>query len=166
MSDEFLSRLETAIQRGKHRAEAKNVRARRAELTEEELRGMHSNFRLTLTERIERAVGQVADHFPGFRLESVLGESGWGTACYRDDLTIEQGKRKTQYSRFEIVVRPFSDVRVLDVKAKGTILNRELVRRGHFVPIDEVDIEEFMELIETWSIEFAELYATRTELKG
>ena len=166
MSDDFQSRLESAIARGKHRAEVRNAQAKKEELSEEELRRMHSSFRLTLSDRIERAVGQVADHFPGFRQESILDEEGWGNACYRDDLLIEGGKRKNQYSRFEIVVRPFSELRVLDVKAKGTILNRELFRRGHFLPIDEVDVDEFFQLIDTWAIEFAELYSTKTELRN
>ena len=93
MSEDFHSRLESAIARGKHRAQLKADETRRKELSEEELRRMHTSFRLSLSDRIEAAVAQVADHFPGFRQESLFGEIGWGAACYRDDLLIEGGRR-------------------------------------------------------------------------
>ena len=161
MSDDFKSRLESAIARGRRRADAHAKQERQKELSEEELKRMHSSYRLTLSDRIESAVRGVADHFPGFREESVFGEAGWGYACYRDDLRIDAGRRNNEYSRLEIVIRPFSDLRVLDLKAKGTVMNRELFNRGHFAPIPEVDIEDFEQLIDTWSIEYAELYAAK-----
>ena len=41
-------------------------------------------------------------------------------------------------------------------------MNRELFNRGHFVPIAEVDPEEFERLIDAWAIEYAEQYAARS----
>ncbi len=161
MSDEFKSRLESAIARGRKRAEAHAFHQRQQELSEEELKRMHSAYRLALSDRIETAVSGVADHFPGFREESVFGEAGWGSACYRDDLRIESGRRTKEYSRLELVIRPFSDLRVLELRGKGTVMNRELFNRNHFVPIPQVDLQEFEQLIDTWAIEYAELYATR-----
>ena len=161
MSDEFKSRLESAIARGRRRAEAQASQERQKELSEEELKRIHSSHRLALSDRIESAVRGVADHFPGFREESVFGEKGWGNACYRDDLRIESGRRLNEYSRLELVVRPFSDLRVLEMKGKGTVMNRELFNRNYFVPIQEVDFEEFEQLIDTWAIEYAELYAAK-----
>jgi len=165
MSDEFDSRLESAIARGKRRAEVQASNERQKELTEEELRRLHTSLRLSLSERIEVAVNRVADHFPGFRVESVFGEEGWGSACFRDDLRIESGRRTNLYSRLELVIRPFNDLRVLDMKGKGTIMNRELFNRQHFSKLVDVDGSDFENLIDTWAIEYAELYATKSASK-
>lgn len=162
MSDDFNSRLESAIRRGKERAEHQASQQRRHELTADELRRLHTSYRLSLCDRIEEAVHRVADHFPGFRLESVFGEAGWGTACYRDDLRIEGGRRNNQYSRLELVIRPLSDLQVLDMKGKGTVMNRELFNRSHYVSIADVDLGEFERLIDAWAIEYAEMYAAKS----
>jgi hypothetical protein len=162
MSDDFESRLESAIARGQKRADQKASAERAKELSEDELRRLHTSHRLTLSERIEKAVHKVADHFPGFREESLFGEVGWGAACYRDDLKINAGRRENQYSRLEMMIRPYSDSRVLDLKGKATVMNRELFNRSFFVPIAEVEAEEFEQLIDTWAIEYAEVYATKT----
>ena len=161
MSNEFKSRLESAIARGKQRAEAHAKLQRQKELSEEELKRLHTSHRLALSDRIEVAVRGVADHFPGFREESIFGAKGWGSACYRDDLRIESGNRTNQYSRLEIVIPPFSDLHVLELKAKGTVMNRELFNRNYFVPIPEVEVDEFSQLIDAWAIEYAELYAAK-----
>ena len=130
----------------------------------EELRRLHTSYRLSLCDRIESAIHGVADHFPGFQLESLYGEVGWGTACYRDDLRIEAGRRSNQYSRLEMMIRPYSDLKVLDLKGKGTVMNRELFNRAHYVPVAEVDPEEFSQLIDAWAIEYAEVYAAKSRL--
>lgn len=162
MSDDFTSRLESAIQRGRQRAEYQASEERRKELSEEELKRLHTSYRLSLSEQIEKAVHRVADHFPGFRTESIFGEEGWGTACYRDDLRLDAGRRTNLYSRLELVIRPFSDLRVLDLKGKGTVMNREIFNRVHYTKIAEVDPSEFSQLIDTWAIEYAELYAAKS----
>ena len=111
----------------------------------------------------KKAVHRVADHFPGFREESLFGEVGWGAACYRDDLKIVSGRRENQYSRLEMTIRPLGDteVKVLDLKGKGTVMNRELFNRSFFVPVADVDEAEFEQLIDTWAIEYAEVYANK-----
>lgn len=162
MSDDFSSRLESAIARGKRRAEIKANQQREQQLSEEELRRLHTSYRLSLSERIEIAIKRVADHFPGFRQESIFGEAGWGSACYRDDLRIENGRRSNQYSRLEMMIRPYSDLHVLDLKGKGTVVNRELFNRSHYVNVAEVDSDEFEQLIDTWAIEYAEMYSAKT----
>lgn len=159
MSDDFKSRLESAIARGRRRADAQASHQRQQALSEAELRRLHTSLRLALSDRIELAVRGVADHFPGFREESIFGEKGWGNACYRDDLRIQDGQRSNQYSRLEMVIRPYSELHVLEVKAKGTVLNRELFDRNYFAPIAEANVEEFEQLIDSWAIEYAELYA-------
>jgi hypothetical protein len=157
--NDFRSRLESAIDRGRRRGEARDSARKAAEMTEEERRRLHTKFRLEMSESIEKAIHEVADHFPGFRTESLFGEIGWGSAAYRDDLSLSAGRRENRYSRLEMVIRPYSEVGVLDLKAKGTVSNREVFNRAHFVPVSEVDPEEFRELIQRWSIEYAELYA-------
>lgn len=159
--DNFQSRLESAISRGKRRAELGKEQQKAQQLTEEELRRMHTSFRLSLSERIEKAVHQVADHFPGFREESIFGEAGWGSACYRDDLKLNSGRRENLYSRLEMMIRPLSDHKVLDLKGKGTVMNRELFNRSYFIPIADVDEKEFEQLIDGWAIEYAEMYAAK-----
>ena len=109
MNDDFSKRLESAIERGKQAADQKADEARRQEQTEERLRELHSEHRLVLCEYIEKTVNQLADHFPGFRSESVYDEDGWGSACYRENLHIENGRRTTQFSRFEICLLYTSD---------------------------------------------------------
>lgn len=162
MSDDFESRLDSAISRGKKRADWKASQERKKELSEDELRRLHTSFRLSLSDRIERAVQKVSDHFPGFQHESLFGEVGWGSACFRDDLRINAGRRTNQYSRLEMVIRPFSDLRVLDLKGKGTVMNRELFNRSFYIPVAEVDVAEFEQLIDTWAIEYAEMYAAKS----
>lgn len=163
MTDEFKSRLEAAIARGKKRAEVNSSQQRQQQLSEEELKRLHTSYRLALSEQIESAVHGVSDHFPGFQQESLFGEVGWGSACYRDDLRIASGRRENQYSRLEMVIRPYSDLRVLDLKGKGTVMNRELFNRSYYVAIPDVDIEEFKNLINSWAIEYAEMYAAKSQ---
>jgi hypothetical protein len=162
MSDDFKSRFESAIERGQQRREHTADEAKRKELSEEELRRLHTSFRLSLSESIDAKIQNVIDAFPGFRQEALFGEVGWGTACYRDDLLIRNGRRSNQYSRFEMVIRPFSDLRVLDLKGKGTVKNRELFNRTLFRNIDEVDVQEFEDVIDAWTIEYAEQYAAKS----
>ncbi len=40
-------------------------------------------------------------------------------------------------------------------------MNRELFNRSYYVPIAEVDVEEFEQLIDAWAIEYAEMYAAK-----
>lgn len=162
MTDDFKSRLESAIQRGQRRRDHSANEAKRQELSEEELRRLHTSFRLALSDRIESKIKSLIDAFPGFRQEALFGEVGWGTACYRDDLKLQSGRRSNEYSRFEMVIRPYSDLKVLDLKGKGTVKNRELFNRQLFKKVDEVEVEEFEELIDTWTVEYAEQYAART----
>ncbi len=163
MSDDFTSRLESAIERGRRRGEYQASEERRKELSEEDLKRLHTSYRLSLSDQIESAIHRVAEHFPGFRTEGIFGEEGWGEACYRDDLRIESGRRNNLYSRLELVIRPYRDLHVLDLKGKGTVMNREIFNRAHYTKIQDVDPEEFSELINTWAIEYAELYAAKSK---
>jgi len=160
---EFHERLQKAISRG-HRASDARARAEaEKEITEKELQRLHSQYRLELSERIERCLEQLADRFPGFRFETILADRGWGAAISRDDIELKRGGRRTNFfSRLEMAVRPFTSYHVLDLAAKGAIRNKELFNRSHFQKLTEVDITSFTEMIDNWTLEYAELYAARS----
>ena len=101
MSDDFESRLESAISRGRQRAGQHASEERQKELTEEEKRRLHTTHRLALSERIEKAIQRVADHFPGFRQESMYGEVGWGAAT--EQLNRDHSVKHSVYSRLCVV---------------------------------------------------------------
>jgi hypothetical protein len=47
----------------------------------------------------------------------------------------------------------------LDLQAKGTIANRELMTRSFYQPLGELDLGKFRDLIDGWALTYAELYA-------
>ena len=157
---EFEDRLKKAIRRGHQRSEDRGRAKQEAALSVEELKGLHSKYRLELSERIEACVQSLPQHFPGFQTETIYGERGWGAACSRDDLSISSsGKRQNAYSRLEMMIRPYSSLNVVDLAAKGTIRNKEIFNRNHFQLIGEVDPDTFLTLIDAWVLEYAEQYA-------
>jgi len=161
MMSEFEERLKKAVARGSSKAESLLSEEQRKKQEAEEHKRLHAKYRLELSERIESVVKKLIDLFPGFRYQSVFGESGWGSACARDDLVFEKGMRSNKYSRFELVVRPVNEFFVLDIQAKGTIADRELLTRALYQPLGQVDIERFNKAVDDWAIAYAELYATK-----
>jgi hypothetical protein len=158
MSD-FDDKLKQAAARGANRASFSQTEAERKRIETEEFRAIHTKLRLELSDRIETVIKKLSDLFPGFRYQTVFGDSGWGGACVRDDLSIERGRRENKYSRFEMAVRPLNEFYILDLQAKGTIANKELLTRSFYQPLKEVDIGKFRELIDSWALTYAELYA-------
>jgi len=156
---EFEQRLQKAVQRGKQRREAEaRAEAQRA-MTEEEMRRLHREYRLKLTEHIERVLHQLCDQFPGFRFSTVVDESGWGAAVSRDDVGLGRKQRRNYYSRLEMKVPPLNQYHVLDLSAKATIRNKEIFNRNRYEALDEVDLQSFNELIDLWVLEYAEHFA-------
>jgi len=158
MSDFDEKRRQTAV-RGKNRASSFQSESERKRIEAEEFKTLHTKMRLELSDRIDSVIKKIADLFPGFRYQTVFGESGWGGACVRDDLVMERGQRTNKFSRFEMAVRPASEFHILDLQAKGTIANRELLTRGFYQHLGEVDLDKFRELIDSWALAYAELYA-------
>ncbi len=158
---EFEKRLQKAIQRGQKRSVERSREAHAKALTEDELKSLHTQYRLQLSEHIESCLEQLPQHFPGFRYETIVGERGWGAACWRDDVGAEQGSRRNFYSRLEMTVRPFSSYHVLDLAAKGTIRNKEVYNRNYFEELSDADPEKFIELVDVWVLEYAELFAAQ-----
>jgi hypothetical protein len=159
---DFQQRLQKAIERGKRAGDEQARAERDRELNEKELQRLHTQFRLELSERIERCLAQVADQFPGFQLESIVGERGWGAAVSRDDLRITPGTgRSNRFSRLEMFIRPYSAYHLLELAAKGTVLNREVFNRSQYQRLAEADLTSFTEMIDHWALEFAEVYAAK-----
>lgn len=160
MSD-FESRLSQAIRRGQKTAAAQSVAAQQAVLTEEQFKRLHSQYRLPISEHIERCLAQLPDHFPGFETEAVVSDRGWGAAVTRDDVQFGPGKSGTAFSRLEITVRPYTSAHVLEIAARGTIRNKEVFQRSFYQMLAEAQPERLIEQIDLWILEYAELYAAR-----
>jgi hypothetical protein len=157
---DFEKRLERAIERGQHARHEKGRLAAERALSEDDLKSLHTSCRLELSDHIEHLLRQLADRFPGFQFETIVGEDGWGAKITRDDIARASGRGyQTLYSRLQLVVSPFSDAHIVALAAKGTIRNKETVRRNHFQYLSQVDIDSFRELIDLWVLEYAEQYA-------
>lgn len=159
---DFDKRLERAVGRGRQIREARHHTQAARAMSEEELRSLHSRYRLDLSEHIESCLRKLADFFPGFRFETIIGEDGWGGKISRDDVVGRGSSLETRYSRFEMVIRPFSSTRIVELAGKATIQNKEAFNRTHFQFLTEADPESFAEMIDLWALEYAELYAART----
>lgn len=156
---DFEERLQRAIQRGEANREAKEREAAGRALSEEECKRLHGQYRLELSEHIERCLHKLPDHFPGFRYETMVGERGWGAAVSRDDVGLSDGVRKNLYSRLEITVRPFSSLHVIEIAAKGTIRNKEVFNRNQFQKLAQIDVQPLRESVDLWILEYAERYS-------
>lgn len=157
---DFEKRLARAVERG-HRASDERARAEAEKaLSEKELRSLHSQYRLELSEHIEQCLRRLPNHFPGFKLEPVVTDRGWGAAVSRDDVGLRsRGRRDNFFSRMELLIRPISEYYVLDLAAKATVRNKEIFARNYYQRLSEVDLDSFTELIDHWVLEFAEKYA-------
>ena len=155
----FRERLQRATERGQRARDAERSEAAAKALSEEECRRLHSNYRLSLCEAIEKCLHELADNFPGFRIETIVDGSGWGSVASRDDVGLTRRRSDNFFSRLQVVVSPYNKYHVLDVSAKGTIRNKEVFSRNHYQQLNDVDLERFQQLIEGWVIDYAELFA-------
>lgn len=158
---DFDDRLKQAIERGQRRGDQKSQAARAQAMSEDELKRLHSQYRLKLSEHIEDCIQRLAGHFPGFQCETIFGDRGWGAACSRDDLRLVAGRREASFSRLEMTVRPPMSMHVLDLAAKGTVRNKEVFIRNYFEKLQDADLTKFLGLVDTWVLEYAELYAAK-----
>lgn len=174
-------RLEQAIQRGQKTRVLQGQEAAERALTEEELKSRYSAARLNLSEYIETSLKKLMDHFPGFRFETVVDDSGWGARISRDDLHISPAaldalfsgsdyrskptgmKRENLYSRFQMLVRPLStQAKIIEITAKGTIRNKEIVNRTHFQFLAQLNEQGLRDVFDNWCIEYAEHFAVQS----
>ena len=158
----FDQRLERAIERGQRKRSADDrERAERA-MTEDEFKNLHSKARLELSEHIEGCLRKLPEFFPGFDFESVVGADGWGAKISRDDVGPSTGKGLTRlYSRLEMLIRAYSPSHIVELVARGTIRNKEVLSRSHFQMLTQIDLEAFSDLIDQWVLEFAEKFSAR-----
>jgi len=159
---DFRERLQRASERGQRAKDAEAREAAAKALSEEECRRLHSANRLALLDYIEKCLHDLADNFPGFRVETIAEANGWGSVAKRDDVGLARGRSDSFFSRLQLVVSPYSKYHVIDVVAKGTIRNKEVFSRNFYQQLNEVDLDRFHELIEQWVLEYAELYAAAT----
>jgi hypothetical protein len=157
----FEQRLQRAIERGGKMADSKQQAERLEAISEEQLRRLHSQYRLQLSDHIESCLEKLPAHLPGFHFERVTSDRGWGAAVNRDDADFAGGRRGNVFSRLEIAVRPYTAAKVLELTARGTIRNKEVFNRTYYQLLNEADPERFIELVDAWVLEFAELYAAR-----
>jgi hypothetical protein len=154
--------MQRAIDRGTRAAGQRRGQEAAQALSEEQCKRLHSQFRLQLSDHIEKCLRRLPQFLPGFEYENVISDRGWGAAANRDDADLGRGRaRSNVFSRLEVVVRPFSSAHVLEIQSNGTVRNKEVFNRAHFQPLGEVDIERFKEIVDQWVPEYAELYAAR-----
>lgn len=156
---DFRERLHRATLRGQQARDAKAREEAAKALSDEECRRLHRDYRLTLNEHIESCLKQLAENFPGFYYEDISNERGLGGAVRRDDLVIVGGRRENLFSRLEIVVSPHNQYHVLDVSAKGAVRNKENFTRNSYQLLKDADLDAFRNLIEQWTLDYAEQYA-------
>ena len=159
---DFESKLEEAIQRGQNRNAAKTNAQKQSELSKEDVRNRHNNYRLNLSDYIESCLKKLANHFPGFEYEIIYGSKGWGGALSRVDIDRgPSGKAGSFFSRIEITVRPQNEFNVVNIIGKGTIRDKELFSWNHFEAILAAKQEDFEQMIDNWIFQFAEQFAAR-----
>ena len=150
---DFEKRLERAIERGQLAANVKAQARANQTSNEQELKRLHSQFQVELSEHIENCLKRLPDHFPGFQFVTVLDERGWGATVSRDDLALGPGGRRDKFfSHFEMLIRPLADVGILNLVAKATIRNKEIFNRSFYEPLTEADLASFRETIDRWVI--------------
>jgi hypothetical protein len=158
----FDERLQRAIDRGTRTAQQRRGDEAAQALSEEQCKRLHSQYRLKLSEYVEKCLRRLPEHFPGFQYENVVSDRGWGGAVNRDDVDLARGRPKSSsfvFSRLEMVVRPYSSGHILELAARGTIRNKEVYNRTNYQPLGEVDLQHFENLVDLWVLEYAELYA-------
>ncbi len=155
---EFDEQLKQAIQRGMRTNLARQKEAEQENLNAEDLKRRHTEFRLAISERIEQTLGALINQLPGFEYENIYGDKGWGGAVARDELSIQRGRRSNVYTRLELTVKPFTELGIVNLMAKGTIKNKEMFTRRHHEPVSDAEMSEFLEMVDRWVLEFAQLY--------
>jgi hypothetical protein len=159
---DFQQRLQKAIERGQRAGLAREQAEHDRILNEKELQRLHTQYCLELSETIQHCLEQVADQFPGFEVENIVDQRGWGSAISRDDLLLDASGRTSGYSRLELLILPFTSAHVLELAGKATIQNRELFNRSQYQRLADVDPTTFTQMIDNWAVEFAEIYARKS----
>ena len=161
---DFSERLDRAIERGSRLKQTADRKEQVREMSLEQAKELHGDARLQLTSHIEDILKSMCDRFPGFEYEGVYSNDGWGGAIYRDDIALQRtpgsrrGSSRDLYSRYQLHISPLGDVPLIELVAKATIRNRELFNRRHFERLPDADVDSFREMIDLWTLEYAEQF--------
>ncbi len=159
---DFEKQLEQAIERGQQRNTKREQDREAKDRSADDLKRRHNDFRLHLSEHIEKGLKSLAERFPGYEYDIIYGSKGWGGAIYRTDLKAgPDGKFGSFFSRLELTVRALNDYNVVNIAGKGTISDRELFSWNHFEDIEDAAMEAFEVKLNSWMIQFAEQFASR-----
>lgn len=158
---DFEKRLEKAIHRGEKTRDKTAQEQAARQLSQEELKALHSQYRLSLSEHIEICLRKLAEHFPGFEFSTVVGDDGWGAKVSRDDLQFADGKKKSVFSRLQLAIRPFGTQKIVELVTKATVANRDLVNQSQFQFLADFDEDTYRAMIDQRVLDFAEAYAAR-----
>jgi ABC-type sugar transport system ATPase subunit len=157
---DFDDRLAKAIERGQKQRTAAGQERISAQLTDEQFRTLHSQGRVELSERIEQALQKLTNAFPGFEYKTIVTPEGWGAKISRDDIVAARRQGVSQlYSHLELLVKPYTSTRILELVSRGAIRNKEVLTRSHFQQLQDLNLPSYNELLDQWVIEFAEKYA-------
>ena len=72
--DEFDLQIEKAVARGQRERKLKSTRAANKAMSEEELRRLHNEYRLELSEYIEQCLSRLPKYLPGFICQTVVDD--------------------------------------------------------------------------------------------
>lgn len=159
---DFEKRLQKAIERGRRLGDQRAQEEMRRRMTEEELRRLHGQYRIALNEHIEQCFRNLALQLPGFQVEPLVSDRGWGASAGRDDFVrTSSGGRENRFSRLEIFVTPWTTAAILELRGKAIVQDKELFYRSYGQPLVEVDLDSFLQRVDQWVLEFAEAYAAR-----
>lgn len=157
---DFNERLQRAVQRGQSRRDEARREQAQAQLTEEQLRALHAQARVELSDHVEDCLKKLADTFPGFDFQTTATPDGFGAKITRDDLRSRNGRGLDHfYSHLEIIIRSYTPRHFLDVNVRGTVTNKEVLNRSYYQLLDQLDRDTFREQIDHWILEYAEKFA-------
>jgi|UniRef100_A0A7C4LLK2 hypothetical protein len=157
---DFQERLQRAVQRGEQRRTQSARHQILEQLSEEESRALHAQARAELSDHIEHCLRHLADTFPGFEFQTVLSADGYGAKVRRDDLRARGGRPLVhEYSHLELLVRSYSNSRILEVVGRGTVANKEVLNRSAYQFLNQLDLETLKQQVDQWVLDYAERFA-------
>jgi hypothetical protein len=156
----FRDRLRKAIQSGEQEREQRKDDEREARQRALRREALYDRYEYALCDHIQSCLEDLCEEWPGFKLTPATGEKGRGFAIDRDDrVRSTGGGRDRRYSRLELTVRSHTKGHFLEVLAKGTIRNKEVIRRSEDDRVETLDPGLMKKFIERVVMEYARAYA-------
>ena len=60
-----------------------------------------------------------------------------------------------------MVIKPYSASHIVEMVARGTIRNKEVLSRTQFQVLTQLDMDSFRDLIDQWVLEYAEKFSAK-----